>query len=314
MVRKVVMSLHLSKAFGPDCTPVVVLKNCEPELSYILAELFNKCLRESCFPDCWKVSSVVPVLGNVGERSAVKSYRLVSLLSVVSKVFEKLVNNRIVDHLGKCGLFSDFQYGFKSSRSTADLLTVRLLTGLGLLELWHLIYPRLLTGFGMLVFFTTLSLMEFQVRYSALFLLFSVTDHFEWFWMESLHKNIQLMLEVLKAPFLVLHFSCYTLMTYLMMLSVILLSMLMIPLSILGVIWLLICGNNVNWLLNLNLIYETRLTGVRSNLLISMLGKQLVSFDQSNNNGSIDEKMGGSIIEEKLSFKMLGLTFSSKLD
>ena len=34
---------------------------------------------------------------------------------VVSKVFEKLVNNRIVDQLGKCGLFSDFQYGFRSS-------------------------------------------------------------------------------------------------------------------------------------------------------------------------------------------------------
>ena len=46
------------------------------------------------------------------------------LLSVVSKVFEKLVNNRIVDHLEKCGLFSDFQYGFRSSWSTADLLTV----------------------------------------------------------------------------------------------------------------------------------------------------------------------------------------------
>ena len=43
---------------------------------------------------------------------------------MVSKVFEKLVNNRIVDHLEKCGLFSDFQYGFRSSRSTADLLTV----------------------------------------------------------------------------------------------------------------------------------------------------------------------------------------------
>ena len=41
---------------------------------------------------------------------------------------------------------------------------------------------------------------------------------------------------------------------------------------------------------------------------------QLVSFDQSNNNGSIDVKMGGSILEEKSSFKMLGLTFSSKLD
>ena len=51
MVKKVIMNLDLSKASGPDCIPVVVLKNCEPELSYILAELFNICLKESCFPD-----------------------------------------------------------------------------------------------------------------------------------------------------------------------------------------------------------------------------------------------------------------------
>ena len=43
-----------------------------------------------------------------------------------------------------------------------------LLTGLGLLELWHLIYPKLLIEFGMLVFFTNLSLIEFQVRYLCL--------------------------------------------------------------------------------------------------------------------------------------------------
>ena len=143
-----------------------------------------------------------------------------------------------------------------------------LLTGLGLLELWHVIYPRLLTGFGMLVYFTNLSLMEFQVRYLALFLLFSVTDGFQWFWMKSLHKNIRLMLELCKAPFLVLHFSCYKLTTFLTMLSVILLSMLMILLSILSVIRLLFCGNNLKWLLNLNLIYQTLWTGVRSGLLI----------------------------------------------
>ena len=124
MVKKAIMNLDLSKASGPDCIPVVVLKNCEPELSYILAELFNKCLKESCFPDCWKVSSVVPVFNNVGERSTAKNYCPVSLLSVGSKAFKKLVNNRIIDRLEKCGLFSDFQYGFKSSRSTADLLTV----------------------------------------------------------------------------------------------------------------------------------------------------------------------------------------------
>ena len=67
---------------------------------------------------------VVLVFKNVVERSTAKNYHPFSLLSVVSKVFEKLVNNRIVDHLEKCGRFSDFQYGFRSSRSTADLLTI----------------------------------------------------------------------------------------------------------------------------------------------------------------------------------------------
>ena len=48
---------------------------------------------------------MVPVFKNVGERSAAKNYCPVSLLSVISKLFEKLVNNRIVDDLEKCGLF-----------------------------------------------------------------------------------------------------------------------------------------------------------------------------------------------------------------
>ena len=124
MVKKAITNLDLSKAFSPDCIPVVLLKNCEAELSYILAEIFNKCLKECCFPDCWKFSSVVPVFHNVGERSTAKNYCPVSLLSVVSKVFEKLVNNKFVDHLEKCDLFPDFQSCFKSSRSNADLLTV----------------------------------------------------------------------------------------------------------------------------------------------------------------------------------------------
>ena len=124
MIKKVIMNLHFFNASSPDRIPVVVLNNCEPELSYILTELFNKCLKESCFPDCWNVSSVVPVFKNVGERYIAKNYCPVSLLSVVSKVFEKLVNNRIVNHLEKGDLFSDFQYGFRSSRSTANLLKV----------------------------------------------------------------------------------------------------------------------------------------------------------------------------------------------
>ena len=98
---------------------------------------------------------------------------------MVSKVFEKFVDDRIVDHLEKCGLFSDFQYGFRSSRSTVDLLTVvsdriaRAFNGSGAtLVVAFDIHLWLLTGFSMLVFFTNLSLTEFQVRYLALFVLF----------------------------------------------------------------------------------------------------------------------------------------------
>ena len=98
-------------------------------------------------------------------------------------------------------------------------------------------------------------------------------------------------------------------------LSLILLSMLTIKLSILSVIRYLICGNNLNWFPNLNLIYETLWTGARVGLLILILGKlSCYFFDQPNNTGSTDTKMDVSVLEEKSSFKILGLTLSSKLD
>ena len=60
----------------------------------------------------------------LGKGLRAKNYCPVSLFSMVSKVFKRLVNNRIVYHLEKCGRFSDFQYGFRSSQSTAHLLIV----------------------------------------------------------------------------------------------------------------------------------------------------------------------------------------------
>ena len=113
---------------------------------------------------------MVPVFKNVGESSTAKNYHPVILLSEVSKVFEKLVNNRIVDHVEKCGLFSEFQYGFRSSVSTADLpkvisdRIVRAFNRSGATRAVALIYTGLLTGFDMLVLYTNLGLMEFQVR------------------------------------------------------------------------------------------------------------------------------------------------------
>ena len=143
----------------------------------------------------------------------------------------------------------------------------------------------------MLVFFTNLSLMEYQVRFLVLFLLFSVIDGFKWFWMGSLQKNIPLIL----GPTL---FRLY-------------INDLLVNVICDNVI----CGYNLNWLLNLNLIYETLWTGAGSSLLIFNAGKtQMVLFDRSINTGAIDVKMDRSFFEEKSSFKMLGLTFSSKLD
>ena len=67
--KKVKTNIDSSKLPGLDSFPEVVLKNCEPELLYILTELFNMCLKDFCFPNCWKISKVVSVFKNVGERS-----------------------------------------------------------------------------------------------------------------------------------------------------------------------------------------------------------------------------------------------------
>ena len=83
--------------------------------------------------------------------------------------------------------------------------------------------------------------------------------------------------------------SYSTLMTFLIMLSVILLSVLMILLCILSLIRHLICGNNLNWLLNLNLSHKTLSTGGKKRFVDFNVRKiQLVSFGLSNNNCSID--------------------------
>ena len=102
----------------------MVLKKCEPELLCILVEFINKCLKKSYFPDFCKVSSLVPLLKNVWERSMAKNYSPASLFYLVSKVSEKLGNNKLVDHSKKCSPLSDFQCGFRSSGSAADFLAV----------------------------------------------------------------------------------------------------------------------------------------------------------------------------------------------
>ena len=196
---------------------------------------------------------MVPAFKNVGERSAAKNYGPVSLLSVVSTIFEKLVNNRIVDQLEKCHLFSDFQYGFKSSQSTADLLTVASDRIAGAFSTWYIL--DFWQGLACWSSTQTCILWNFS---------FSVIDDFGWLWIGSLQKNIQLMLKFLKAPFLVLHFSyswpswwCYLWYCYLRWWYYSLFYE-----------WSDIWSVATTWI-----GLETLRTGARSGLLISMLGK-----------------------------------------
>ena len=155
----------------------------------------------------------------------------------------------IIDHLEKYGPFSDFQYGFRSSQSTADLLTVvsnRIARAFNRSGATRDVILDISKAFNRVWHADLLHILNSYQISGQIFglILFSVIGSFRWLWMGNLHKNIQLMLEFLKGPFLIQYFSYYTLMTFLMMLSIILLSMLMILLSTLTVIRHLIFGEN----------------------------------------------------------------------
>ena len=124
---------------------------------------------------------------------------------MISKVFKKLVN-RIVDHQEKCSLFSDFQYSFRSSRSTADLLTVvsdriaRAFNRSGAARAGGLIHKLKSCGISGQMFGLISSFL-------SNYWLHVVLD-------ENIHKNIPLILEFVRGLFLALHFSYYTLTTF----------------------------------------------------------------------------------------------------
>ena len=176
MVKKIIAALDYSKTSGPNCIAMVLLKNCEPYLSYILGNPSNTCLRKPYSPDCWKLLSVA-LVQECCERSSF----------CFSEIFEKPVNMS-VGYFEKWGLFSDFQYGFRFSRPNADLLIVLANRFTRVFNI-HGVTP----GSGMLVLFTNLNLLEFLFRFLALFLYFSVTG--------SLCKSVLFVLGFLKAPF-----------------------------------------------------------------------------------------------------------------
>ena len=258
---------------------------------------------------------MVPVFKDIEERSTAKNYRPVSLLSVVSKVFEKLLNNRIVDHLEKCGLFSDFQDGFRSSRSTADLLTV--------------LYDRIARAFNRsgatravaLDISKAFNSLACWSSYGISGQIFGLISSFLSNWWLQVNLNGKSSQE-------------YPINTGVPQESILGPTLFLLYINDLpddAICNIAIYADDTTlyskcdqasdlWQqLELASELESDLRDTmdwgREWLVDFNAGKtQLVSFDESKNTGAIDVKMDGSILEEKTSFKMLGLTFSSKLD
>ena len=183
LVKKVIIDLDSSKASGADCIPVVIQKNCGPGLLYIPAELFKMCLKLSCFPDCCKVSVVML------ERVLVlKTTALLDFFHWLVKTLKNLEKWACQTPRGIRPFY--FRYGFRSSRSTAYLLTVT--------------FNSIARAFGCSIFkafervwYTSLlhnheiqGLTKFKVGCLTIFCLFSVINGFRWFWLGSLCKNM----------------------------------------------------------------------------------------------------------------------------
>ena len=122
-VKEVLLTLDSSKAAGPDDICPVLLQNCAAELSPVFVELFKNCFKEKTWPKLWKTGRVIPV-HKKGLRSEVKNYRPVTLLSVISKVMERIIADQVKEHLLKNKLLNNRQYGFLKGMSAVRMSLV----------------------------------------------------------------------------------------------------------------------------------------------------------------------------------------------
>ena len=194
---------------------------------------------------------MVRVFKNVGKRSRAKNYHLVTVFSMVSKIFEKLANNRLVIPLKKGDLLSHFQYGFRSARSIADLQTVafdetaRAFNRSGTNGAVTLDLSKAFDRVWYAVLLHKLKSQAISSKAVSLNSSFLSNRQLRVILDGKSLQEYPVMLDFMKAPLLVLHFFNYKLMTLLMMLSVIFLSMLMILHSTLCVIRHMICASTI---------------------------------------------------------------------
>ena len=117
-VLNVLNSLDASKASGSDKIQTRFLKIVSIYIAEPLSDIFNKSLAVGKYPTLWKRANVKPVFKGKGSPSEMKNYRPISLLPCVSKIFEKLIFQRIYEHITFHQLLTDYQSGYRPGHNT----------------------------------------------------------------------------------------------------------------------------------------------------------------------------------------------------
>lgn len=122
-IKDIINKLSNNKAPGHDLITNIILKNLPVKVLVYLVQVFNACLRLGYFPIKWKIANVLLFHKPGKTKAEVSSYRPISLLPTISKVFEKVINRRLLDHVNSENIIPKFQFGFRSNHSTIHQLT-----------------------------------------------------------------------------------------------------------------------------------------------------------------------------------------------
>ena len=120
-VEKIIDDLDIKKSTGPNSIPVFILKIFKQFFSEWLSRLVNLSFEVGVFPDILKLAKVTPLHKKESQLNFL-NYRPISLLSVLSKIYEKLIYTRIYSYLSKNNLIYSKQFGFRSNYSTNHAL------------------------------------------------------------------------------------------------------------------------------------------------------------------------------------------------
>lgn len=120
-VDGILMSLDSSSATGWDGISIAFLKRARDFVVPYICQLANLCFSTGVFPKALKRSIVTPVYKN-GDKSDVYNFRPISVLTAISKIIEKIINNRLINFLSKYNIISQSQYGFRKKLSTEDAI------------------------------------------------------------------------------------------------------------------------------------------------------------------------------------------------